>query len=174
MVEILAGNGIENAFKDLKISAKNTYRRVVPNDNRYHGEIYEVWELSEVDHETLCSISDEDWKSEWGWWRSAKSSNMGTVDGIFTIKNKQIKAWDGAFREDAIKEEWEEKTEEEKNSYFDFEDYMETWYPHNYSNLLGYFCEEIGASTEKNICALATDLAKQNNMAMGELFTEFM
>ena len=33
-----------------------------------------------------------------------------------------------------------------------------------------YFCDELGASTGKNVCALATDLAKYNEMSIAKLF----
>ena len=173
MIEILAGKGIENAFKELGINAKNTYKRVMPEEKGYHGEAYEVWELSDDDHERLCNVLDEDWKGEWGWWRSSEGSNMGFVDEAFTINNERIIAWCGT-RRDNVEQEWLDEPEEEKDEYDDCSDYEETWYPHEYSDILEYFCVEIGASTEKNICALATDLARQNNMTMGELFTTFL
>ena len=37
-------------------------------------------------------------------------------------------------------------------------------------NLLSYLCDEVGASTFKNVCALTIDLAKYNNMKLSELF----
>jgi len=42
-----------------------------------------------------------------------------------------------------------------------------------YNNLLEYFCDEIGASMEKHICALAVDLAMINGITMGELFRKY-
>ena len=42
--------------------------------------------------------------------------------------------------------------------------------PYEYKDLLEYFCEELGASTEKNVCALAVDLAKYNGLTLSELF----
>jgi hypothetical protein len=179
MVEILAGDGIENAFKDLGINARNTYKRAMPaDDGMYHGEAYEVWELSSEDYERLCNISDDDeddenWKEEWGWWRSAEGSNMGDVEDEFIINGQKIMAWRGGHRED-LSQEWENESEEEKESYKDYDEYEETWCPHTYKDLLDYFCDEIGASTETNVCALATDLAEQNNMTMGELFTKLL
>jgi len=43
-----------------------------------------------------------------------------------------------------------------------------------FDNLLSYFSEEWGVSTEKNICALAVDLAKMNEMTMSELFEKYV
>ena len=42
--------------------------------------------------------------------------------------------------------------------------------PHRYDTLTEYMCNEIGASTEKNVCALAVDLARANGLTMARLF----
>jgi hypothetical protein len=42
-----------------------------------------------------------------------------------------------------------------------------------YSDFVDYCCEQIGASTERNVCAVAMSLAKLNNMTLGELFTKY-
>ena len=39
-----------------------------------------------------------------------------------------------------------------------------------YHDLLTYFCDALGASQPKNVCALAVDMAKYNGMSMAELF----
>lgn len=46
-------------------------------------------------------------------------------------------------------------------------------WPREYDYLTEYMCDEIGASMEKNVCALAVDLARINNITMGELFTKY-
>ena len=51
MIEILGGNGLENAFYALQIPAKNTYK----------DSEYEVWELIEEDFENLCNVAEEEW-----------------------------------------------------------------------------------------------------------------
>jgi hypothetical protein len=62
-----------------------------------------------------------------------------------------ILAWDGVYREN-------------------HKDYFRD---RKYPTLLCYFCDEIGASTEKNVCAIAVDLAALNNMTMAELFQKY-
>lgn len=46
MAEILAGNGIHRAFKELGIDAKKTYKSA-------HKPYYEVWEVDKKDIRTL-------------------------------------------------------------------------------------------------------------------------
>jgi len=162
MIEILAGDGIANAFNELGIDAKNTYKRVMPKDDgNYHGEAYEVWELSNEDHERLCNIPEGDWKDEWGWWRSAEGSNMDNVSRRYNINHHYIMAWDDRHLD------WEKE-----NKTLPVDDRWAE--PREYKDLLEYFCEEIGASTERNVCALATDLARKNGITMGELFTKLL
>ena len=69
MAEILGGGGLHKAFKALGIHATRTYR----GSEKPH---YEVWELSKDDLKKLEYTVE--WKDEWGWWRFAKGSNMGT------------------------------------------------------------------------------------------------
>lgn len=144
MKEILGGE-LDQAFIDLNINAKKTYQAKDITD------FEQVWELSNKDYEKLCNIEEDDWKDNWGWWRNAIGSNMGSVNRRYNINNHYIRAWDGYSREN------------HKDYYQD----------RKYQNLLKYFCDEIGASTEKNVCALAVDLAEQNNITMGELFSKY-
>ena len=57
-------------------------------------------------------------------------------------------------------EPWEDEDEDEE-----FEIYA--------SCLTDYLCDVVGASQPKNVCAVAVDLAKYNNMTMGELFAKY-
>ena len=148
MKEML-GAELDKVFEELGINAKKTYE--LKNKNGDYCEIYQVWELSDEDYINLCNISEENWKDNCGWWRGSKGSNMGSVNKRYNINKHYIYAWDGIYRNN------------NKNYYKD----------RKYNNLLQYFCDEIGASTEKNICALAIDLAKQNNMTMSELFKKY-
>jgi hypothetical protein len=147
MKEIL-GAELDKAFEELNLYGKKTYE--LKNKHCDYCEIYQVWELPDEDYDKLCSISDKDWKEDWGWWRGASGSNMGFVNKRYNINNHYIKAWDGYKREN--------------NDY--------PWC-RQYKNLLQYFCDEIGASTEKNVCAVAVDLARQNGMTMSELFRKY-
>jgi hypothetical protein len=175
MIELLAGDGISRAFKALGIDAKRTYKRKrIPNDGRYHGESFEIWEISENDHEKICAISDDDWKDTWGFWRSAIGSNMGTPYVEYIVADHSMIAWDGLKRE-RLQDDWENEPQYEKDAYEGgYAEYEELNYPRKYKDLLEYLCEELGASTERNICALSMDLAKENTLTMGELFTKYL
>lgn len=161
MAEILGGNGLHRAFKELGIKATRTYRR----NEKPH---YEVWELSKDDLKKIEYAVE--WKDEWGWWRYAKGSNMGTPFDFFTVNGKELIAWDGYKREDIVLD-WANEPDEEKAAYhYSIKEYEETLYPRVYGNLLTYMAEELGASVERNVCALAVDLARANGMSMARLF----
>lgn len=172
-IEILGGDGIQNAFKELGINAKCTFHR--DDDAAHDGALgYEVWEMSKSDYKKIENISDDDWNDDWGWWRFAKGSNMGTACSFFTVNGNEIIAWEGAKRE-SLRDDWDEEPDDEKKAYhYRYSEYENDIMPHEYKDLLEYFCEEIGASTEKNVCALAVDLAKANGMTMGQLFNKYM
>lgn len=179
-VEILAGAGFANAVHDLELtSAQCTYHYQPPTDS--YREDYQVWSLSKEDFDILCAVKEEDWKVEgyptadWGWWRHALGSNMGPVLSEYVINNEKIVAWDGAHREHYFEDFCQDCS--------DYivgvcqgteEDQLDCYRDREYEDLLRYFCDEIGASTEKNVCALAIDLAKQNNMTLSELFKKYL
>ena len=163
-VEILAGGGIKTAFKELGIEATKTY-----HDKK--EPYYQIWELEKADMHKMEEVTE--WPDHWGWWRYAKGSNMGTAYSIFTINDHKLIAWDGAVRED-LRDEWNDEPDEEKAAYhYSYREYEEIRMPHKYDTLLNYFCDEIGASMESNICALAVDLARWNGMTMAGLFETF-
>ena len=84
MAEILAGRGIQNAFKELGIKAKRTYKML-------HEPYYEVWDLDKRDIRTLNNCYE--WTDEWGWFASSKGSNMGTAVEFFDINGQFMIGW---------------------------------------------------------------------------------
>lgn len=165
IVEILAGGGIETAFKELGIEAKCTYKS--PKTT-----YYEVWEIAKDDMLLLeCTPS---WPKKYGWWRYCDGSNMGPVNYDFTIKGQPIIAWlrDGT-RED-LERDWAHEPKAEKEAYnFDFEEYAKDNIITDYTDLLEYFCDHCGCSVESNVFALAKDLAEANHMSVAQLFTKY-
>jgi len=141
MKEILAQNLDGIALYELDLFAKMTYK----------GELYQIWKLEEDEFKKLCEVPEEKWKKEYGMWRYSEGSNVGNCISTFIINEKHITAWDGDLRVEALHED-------------------EVFRGRKYKTLLEYFCEELGASQPKNICALAVELAKINNITMGELF----
>lgn len=163
MKEILAGN-MEQFFNN-EFNGKCTYK----------GDEYEVWEVSDESFDVMCDMSEEDFVKLAGkdaWWRYCNGSVIGVPDANYEINGFRIVAWDerrNRYIEDckkcSIKEMYDcEQTEENCDECFG---------KRRYKSLTEYLCEEIGASLPKNVCALAVDLAKYNNMTMGELFTKY-
>ncbi len=150
--EILGGD-LDLAFKELNINAIKTYE-----GNTHLDDVTQIWEVQNEDSEKLCNMSEDDWKYEWGWWRSAEGSNMCNPLEIFKVNGQEIIAWDGNNRLEA------DKAEDEDDRYL---------FEREYYNLLEYFCDEIGASQPRNVCALAVDLARINNIKMSELFQKY-
>ena len=165
LVEILAGDGIETAFKELGIEAKCTYKQTkTPH--------YEVWEIAEDDMFMMDLVSN--WPDRYGWWTYSEGSNMGSVNHDITINGKAVTAWmrDGLM--DDLRRDWERETKKNKEIYdFDFAKYAEDNIFTDYHNLLEYFCDHLGASKASNVFALAKDLAKYNKMTIAELFKTY-
>lgn len=143
MKEIL-GNHLEQFFNS-EIDGKRTYK----------GNRYEVWEVSNEVFNAMCDMSEEKFvelAGEDAWWRSAERSNQGIPDTKVCINGNELLGWAG--------EPWEDEDEDDE-----FEIYA--------SCLTNYLCDVIGASQPRNVCALAVDLAKYNNMTMGDLFAKY-
>lgn len=158
MKEILGGE-LDKAFQELRINAKKTYE--IKNKHWEYCELYQVWELSDEDFEQICNIPDNEWKDDWGWWRYALGSNMCNPFSRYNINHHYLLAWDGDSRLNFLEEN---KTLKPEDRYYD---------ERKYNSLLQYFCNEIGASTERNVCAVAVDLATINGITMSELFRKY-
>ena len=120
-----------------------------PNDAEitYAGERYEVWEVSDELHKKMCDMTEEKFVELAGedtWWKSSEGSVLGVPDTEFEVKGEDMLGWNRWDREQK-----------------------------KYSDLSEYLCECVGASTGKNVCACAMDLAKYNDMTMGELFEKY-
>lgn len=167
VVEILGGGGLEFAFRDLGIEARRTYKRQMPpDDGIYHGEAYECWEISQDALDQIDNISDDDWKSKWGWWRSSDGSNIEVYDDHeMCIKGHVIKAF---------------YSQEEYNEYFQNGPYDEINEPDeeffeeccNFKDFYHYCAEHLGASTETNVTAIAISTARLNGMKIGEMLNQ--
>lgn len=134
MSEIFGGGGLENAFEALNIEAKRTYRSS-------HEPYYEIWELNKKDLRMLEEVME--WDDSWGWWRSAKGSNMGTAADFFTVNGQFMIGWETLDGNDT------------------------------YDSLIDYFHKGLSVGMESNICALAIDLARANGLSLGRLFQTY-
>lgn len=147
MKEIL-GNNLEQFFNK-EINGNRTYK----------GSEYEVWEVSDEAFDVMCHMSEdkfEELAGENAWWRYAKGSNLGVPDTKVYINGHEIWTW---------ADDWEDDWEDDEEDDDEFEIYT--------GCLTDYLCDVIGASQPRNVCALAVDLARYNNMTMGELFTKY-
>lgn len=111
----------------------------------YQGKKYKVYKLNDLDFEKLYN---DDAKEKESWlnstWSWCKGSVLGTPTEIIKVNGEDLIGW----RSSSIKE-------------------------NNYRNLLTYFCDELGVSRMRNICACAIELAKHNNMTLAELFIKY-
>lgn len=117
-------------------------------DITYAGNHCEVWQVSDDLFKKMCDMSEEKFveiAGEDAWWRSAEGSVMDAPDTEFIINGEEMIGWNY------------------RNKYENFQ----------YENLSDYLCYGVGASQPRNVCALAVDLAKYNNMTMSELFNKY-
>jgi hypothetical protein len=165
VVEIL-GDKMHKVFKEHSIHYKKTYGKRC-NPKKKYDPHYEVYEISQNDMKRLDEVFE---LPDGSWWRWCKGSNMGTPFDFFYIGDKELIAWDGPKRE-KLRDLWDKESNDEKAAYhYSFREYTELNMPHKYDTLTEYMCEELGASTEKNVCALAVDLARANGLSMAQLF----
>lgn len=168
VVEIL-GDKMHKVFKENGIHYKKTYGKRC-NPKKDYDPHYEVYEISKNDMKKLDEVFE---LPDGSWWRWCKGSNMGTPFDFFYLNGKELIAWDGSKRE-KLRDLWDEASDDEKAVYhYSFREYAEITMPHKYDTLTEYMCEELGASTEKNVCALAVDLARANGMTMAKLFETY-
>lgn len=181
-VEILAGGKFAKAVDDLALtSAVRTYQ--YQPDPEICREDYQVWLLSKEDFDNLCAIDNDDWKEDWGWWRYCTGSNMISPLHEYAIHGTKIMAWDGHEREDFYKtcagcDDYYENCKSGRNPsdicFATQEDQARCLNPRTYQDIISYFNDEIGISTEKNVCALAVHLAHINNITLSELFKKYL
>ena len=144
MKELLV-NHLHHFFHNTNTRAKNTYK----------GKDYEVWEVSDNTFKEMCDMSEEffiEWSGDDAWWRHCEGSNLGIPTAKAIVKGEPLICWDDDYY---LPDEYEDEPCKE------------------FDSLTEYLCDEIGASQPKNVCACAIDLAKYNDMTMGELFRKY-
>ena len=123
-----------------------------PNDAEitYAGDKYEVWKVSDELFEKMCNMTEEKFigiAGEDAWCRQSYGSNLGYPDAEFEVNGKNLTGWDSPIYDSKI--------------------------GNKYENLSEYLCDCMGASLPRNVCACAMDLAKYNDITMGELFEKY-
>lgn len=183
MYQVLANKDFKNAVKE--ISLKNTH---CVFSNAYSS--YEVWELNDDDWEILTSYRDKYdyfeegeeplfWQDNWGWWRWTDGSNIESYPvRKIKINSKKI---DGFFNKNKQNDYISERLEDFIERYGTIIDtvrvklinqytkeYEKSFDNHSYATIVDYLSQEFGATTEKNVCAILTSLAKLNNKTLGD------
>ena len=143
MKEILA-YGLQSLFINTDLSCRCTYK----------GKRYEVWEIPDKDFKTMSDMTDEEFEDVCpdGWWRYSDGSVLGKPKANVCINGEYLVGWDDDYY---LPDEYEDEPIK------------------HFESLSDYLCDCVGASTEKNVCACAVDLAKYNNMTMAELFKTY-
>lgn len=124
-------------------------------DIKYADRTYEVWEVSDELFKRICDMTEEDFvelAGENAWWRSSTGSNLGYPDETAIVNGSELICWG-------------------KERVYPSYDYIPKELK-EYESLSDYLCNCVGASQPRNVCACAMDLAKYNDMTMGELFDE--
>ena len=146
MKEIL-GNNLEQFF--FVLDYPKEYGAICT----YKSNRYEVWLMDDEIFDMISDMSEEKFvklAGEDAWWRSSNGSVLYSLDkGEITINNKKMIAW--------IENTGEERISEDKE----------------FDSLSEYLCCFVGVSMPRNVVACAMDLAKFNNMTMGQLFSKY-
>lgn len=114
----------------------------------YNSQRYQVWSVPKNTFNAMCLMSEEAFQelaeTNNAWWRYCEGSVLGPVTTTKNVNHHKLKCWKGSMG-----------------------------LTDSYESLTSYLCDCVGASTGKNVCACAMDLAKYNNMTLGELFNKY-
>lgn len=164
MIEILTSPGFEAVMKALKVDSSMTYA-YQPSDPSVWADGFEVWCVPEEALSVLSGLPEDAWLDRFDdkWWRYCEGTNLeGSPTHCFKINGKGLICWNNPEFVD-----YETDEEADGQLVFFARDLR-------YSNVLQYCCEEWGASTPKNVCAICTGLAKLNGLSMSELFAKYL
>lgn len=115
----------------------------------YDGKDLEVWHICESMFGYMNEQSEEDFFAEAGedaWWRQADGSILGKPSDKAIVNGHEIILW-------------------KLNDINLYE---------TYNSILHYIYEHVGATSPKNVCAILVDLAKYNDMTVGELCQKYI
>lgn len=148
IVEIV-GKELDIAFAELGIKATKTHQTP---EREYKSE-FQVWELPQSAYNKLIDIKDEDWKSNYGWWRTGRCIYEGEADVDYIINGQPMKG----YASNAV---YEDEGEEVFDTVFaDFVDYMEN---------------AMDLTKNSNFVYFATSLATDNNMKISEFLKRYL
>lgn len=124
-------------------------------ERTYNGADYEVLAMTDNIFDIICDYSEDEFvklAGEDAWWQSSTVSILCKPTSRAIVNGKYLICWDDNYY---LPNEYEEESCKK------------------YDSLTEYLCNMVGASLHKNVVACAMDLAKYNNMSLGDLFTEY-
>lgn len=162
-IEILTSPGFRSVLDAFGIEGAQTYT-YNPDDSIW-ADGFEVWRIPEEKLSVLSYLSEDEWIDRFDnkWWRYCEGTNLeGGSTHRFKVNGKGLICWSNPEFAD-----YETDEEADGQLVFSARDL-------NYNNVLQYCCEEWGASTPKNVCAICAGLAKLNGMSLNELFSKYL
>lgn len=135
MVELMGGN-LDKAFKELNINAK----KLVETESNY-----QVWSMPDVEFEFLCNVSENDWKEDFGWWRSGKCIYEGTAYVEYIVNGEKMYGYE--TEDEPIRTEFSSYTQ--------------------------WINEVMNLSTEKNVVIFAESLASDNDLKLSDFIAKY-
>lgn len=163
MESILCWGNPESQFARLGISPRLAFDGRTDIDGRIS-----VWECSPEELAALSAEPDTEEVETYWWdaqacWRYATGANIGMCNGPVWINGQELI---GGYSEARAEYDAEDAAEAMECG----DDPPAPSVP-EFDTLLEYFCDEIGASSERNVAAVAAEMARENRITMGELFT---
>ncbi|ALA13077.1 hypothetical protein TSARBOMBA_206 [Bacillus phage TsarBomba] len=139
-------------MKEILTSGKvrQEFKRLGISPMRTYGgahTTYKVYQMTDEEFEILKVDAKDNNPDHWkhGGWRWSTGSNAGDPDIALTVNGHKLFCW---------------SRDEDREDY-------------GYGGLLSYLSNVMGCSAFRNVCALTMDLARHNNMTLGELFTKY-
>lgn len=159
------GENLEKAFLDLGITAKRTYQ--AKNVDGYIKP--EVWEVSDNDFKTMCSLSDDDWKDDWGWWRNGGCIYEGAIEAEYDVNGKKM----FGYRDKRIGAVLEDVDHDDKDDVEYAESCVDEYKNQKFASYIQWLYETQSASTSYNIAYFAFSLAKDNGLKLADFMAKF-
>ena len=139
----ILGYNLQKPFDDLNIDGELMYSSDAID--------VEVWEISHSGYDALISADSSIWSDRYfgSWWRYSIGCTLeGSETHTFTVNGSPMTGW------------------------VIHDDYRE-YHGYDYPSLFNYMLNEFGVSTETNISAVSSGLAKLNNMTIAELWKKY-
>ena len=143
--------------KNLKNFFDNVDQNYTDAEIVYANDRYEVWWVTGKLFDRMCNMTEKEFRElsnrDDAWMRSSDGCNLNSrKKGDFTVNGIGMIGWKNKT--------WQDDDKEYDNCT-------------NYSDLSEYLMQHVGVSEPKYICACAVDLAKYNDMTLGELFENY-